>query len=97
MGSAPYSRVAVKIKLKRNRKLAYCRAHINYIANDRSHYRLGGRVPWEKIFKVDGKSGVMSEVTIQQKRREIIDKVSSLLEASAGKVRSNLRQSQRWR
>lgn len=30
---------------------------------------------WEKIFQVDGKSGVMSEVTIQQKRREIIDRV----------------------
>lgn len=32
-------------------------------------------MPWEKIFQVDGKSGVMSEVTIQQKRREIIDRV----------------------
>lgn len=54
-------------------------------------------MPWEKIFKVDGKNGVMSEVTIQQKRREIIDKISSLLEASADKVRLNLRQFQRRR
>lgn len=54
-------------------------------------------MPWEKVFKADEKSGVMSEVTIQQKRREIIGKMSSLLEASAGKIRLNLRQFQRRR
>lgn len=32
-------------------------------------------MPWEDIFKVDRKSEVMSETTVQQKRREITDKM----------------------
>lgn len=46
-----------------------------------------GRVAQEKISKVREKNGVVSEVIVKQKRREIIDWMSSFLEASAGKVR----------
>lgn len=46
---------------------------------------------------IQGQWEEWGDVTTQQRRREIIGKMSSLLEASAGKVRSNLRQFQRRR
>jgi hypothetical protein len=46
-----------------------------------------GRMAQEKISKVSGKNEVVCKVMVKQKRREIIDKMSSCLGASTDEVR----------